>query len=157
ACDGELPAAPGGADRRGAEHRRLAAGLQRHGADLRQRDPVGADEHLRGHLQLRPQAVLRDRRGRARRAAGAVHDPGSAGPCGPPGFGAREPAARRHAAGQLSPRRLIGLCTALVAVAALLPAAAQAKSYALTDANVAVRIQSDGTLLVAESISFLYG
>ena len=41
-------------------------------------------------------------------------------------------------------------------MAVLIPAAAEAKSYALTDANVAVRISSDGTLLVAERISFLY-
>src|SRR5262249_18169199 len=126
------PAAPGAAQRRRVEHRRLAAGLQRHGSDVRQRDPVGADQHLRRHLQLRPQAVLRDRRGRARSAAGSVLGPV-----------------------QLSARRVIALVAALV-VFATLPAAAQAKTYALPDANIAVRIQPNGALLVTEKITFLY-
>src|SRR5207302_2637125 len=57
----------------------------------------------------------------------------------------------------LSRGRLILLVTALAAVTALAVApAAEAKSYSLTQANVAVRIAKDGSLLVREDISFFF-
>ena len=53
-----------------AEDRRVAAGLQRHGAQLRQRDPDRADEPDRRRVRLPLAALLPDRRaGRPRGAA----------------------------------------------------------------------------------------
>ena len=72
ACDRELPAAPGAAGRRRAEDRRLAPGLQRHRADVRQRARDRADEHRRRPLQLQPARVLRDGRRHAGGAGRAV-------------------------------------------------------------------------------------
>ena len=66
--DRELPAAPGSADRGRGRHRRLAPGLQRHGALVRERARDGADEHHRRHLQLPARAsTSRSRRPRSAR------------------------------------------------------------------------------------------
>ena len=61
ARDGELPAAADPARRDGRKDRDLSTGLQRRRPHVRHRARDRADEHRRGHVQLRREAVLRDR------------------------------------------------------------------------------------------------
>src|SRR5439155_12080375 len=136
AGDRELPAAPGAAHRGRAADRDRPPGLQRHRAHVRQRARDGADQRHRRDVQLPPPRVLPDRGRHARSPARAVHR-----------------AAGEHAAGpaelRRSMRRALLVAAALGALA--LPAAAHA--YSLPNADVAVRVASDGSLLVAEHIT----
>ena len=95
---------------------------------LRQRHPDGADEPDRRHVRLPVAAVLPDRR------AGSPRGP----------------------AGHLLIRRLL-FSGAAVALAALAGApAAAAKSFSLPQADVAVTVRPNGSLVVVENITFAF-
>ena len=109
ARDGELPAAAGAARGHGAEDRRLAPGLQRRGAELRHGARDRPDEHRGRPVQLRREAVFRDRG------------------TGRPG-GAEGPVLRAY--------RLLAVALLFLLAS---PATADAKSFVLPDANVEIR------------------
>ena len=64
----ELPRPPGAAQGHRGQDRDLAAGLQRHGADLQQRDPDLPGRRARRRARVLEARVLRDRRRRQRGA-----------------------------------------------------------------------------------------
>ena len=87
-----------------------APGLQRHGAELRQRAADGADEHHRGDVPLQPARVLPDRGGaRARRRRSSFAEPAAAAPAepappAPPRRPRRDPGAGARRGARRSPR-----------------------------------------------------
>ena len=141
--DRELPAAPGPALGDGGQGRRQPAGLQRHGADVPQRDPDLPGRRLRRAVRLHEARVLRSRgRGTTGRPGSrflSVQDRKSASAGFPDARRPREAPARRA----LSHRLLIACLVLGVTLA--LPAAASADSFSLLSADVAVDVQ-DGRL-----------
>src|SRR5581483_2700221 len=140
--DRELPAAAGAAVRGRAADRDLAPGLQRHGAELRQRARDRPDERDREHVQLPAARVLPDGGRDARRAAGRLRAGGR--PRGP---------APARPAEQLSHRRALLAAAASLTAAAALAAPAGAADFTLPRADVAVTLAPDGSLLVREQLT----
>ena len=145
----QLPRPPDAAAGHGEQDRRLAAGLQRHGADLQQRDPGVPGRADRRPLRLHEARVLRDRgRRRPRGADGQL----PAGRPGSPGHSGSAPrrrctssAERRSAPPRGSARR------ARARRVARRPSRSRCRRPI-----VSIRVAADGGVVVDEHITYAF-
>ena len=158
----ELPPAAGRARRDGEPDRGLAAGLQRHRADLQQRDPDVPGRRARRPVRVREARVLRDGRDAARGPAGRLlarppaptpPPPAPSAPPAEPPARAAPPVGRRRASPSRRPRSPRSASQGSPRRRPTRSSRATSRSRSARTASVAV----DEAITVAFSGSFTYG